>query len=308
MATRRTKQRAEPTARGISAHDVAQPTPDPKAVALVERSNGQVLATYRDPLGGHTILLVAVPIEKVVSAPFQRDLSDTHTKKLADVMDRLDRYLDPVILVEGDAGFWTPNGAHRLEAMRRLGARSLVGLLVPEHEIAYQILALNTEKAPNLKDRALEVIRLARVLSNLDDRAESAWAAELSDPTLLTLGPTYEARPRFSGSAYHSVLKRIDPFLDLPLSQSLKIRAARTEHLLALDDAVGATVAELKTKGFTSPNLKGFVISRISSRRAENDFTAAIANMTEAAKKFDVGKVAVEDLAAVGGGAPAEEE
>ncbi|MBI2378879.1 MAG: chromosome partitioning protein ParB [Deltaproteobacteria bacterium] len=306
MATRRSK-RTEPSARGLSAEEVATAAPGEAMTELVARLGGRILGTYRDPLGGHVMSLVAVPIERVSSAPFQRDLSEAHTKKLLDVIDRLDRFLDPVILVEGESGFWTPNGAHRLEAMRRMGSRTIVGLLVPERELAYQILALNTEKAPNLKDRALEVIRLARVLAKLDTRPESSWGAELTDPTLLTLGPVYEARARFSGSAYHAVLKRIDAFMDLPLASSLEVRAARTDKLLALDEAVLSAVAQLKARGFTSPYLKGFVISRISSRRAESDFDGAIARMTEASRAFDTSGVEVSELSAVGG-PPSEEE
>jgi ParB family chromosome partitioning protein len=37
--------------------------------------------------------------------------------------------------------------------MRRLGARSIAALVVPNREVAWQILALNTEKAHNLKER-----------------------------------------------------------------------------------------------------------------------------------------------------------
>jgi len=44
--------------------------------------------------------------------------------------------------------------------MRRLGAKSITALVVTDREVAWQILALNTEKAHNLKERSLEVIRI----------------------------------------------------------------------------------------------------------------------------------------------------
>ena len=76
-----------------------------------------------------------------------------------------------------DGSFWTPNGRHRLEAMRRLGAKSITALVVPEREVAWQILALNTEKAHNLKERSLEVIRIYRGLVEEDaSRPESGFA------------------------------------------------------------------------------------------------------------------------------------
>ena len=98
------------------------------------------------------------PSNAIEPTPFQRDLSDTHHKRLADVITKTGRYLDPVIAVAAPTeGFWTPNGRYRLAAMRRLGAKSIAALIVVDREVAWQILALNTEKAHNLKERAIEV-------------------------------------------------------------------------------------------------------------------------------------------------------
>ena len=104
-------------------------------------------------------------LSKVEPTPFQRDLSDAHHKKLADVIDKTGIFLDPIICVTAPKeGFWTPNGMHRLMAMRRLGAKSITALVVPKREVAWQILALNTEKAHNLREKSLEVIRIYRGL------------------------------------------------------------------------------------------------------------------------------------------------
>src|SRR5437588_9810755 len=134
-------------------------------VQRIQSKGGCVMASYRDPLGGHALMLAALPIDAIQPTPFQRDLSDTHHKRLATVIQKTGRFLDPVIAVPApDGAFWTPNGYHRLEAMRRLGARSITALVTPEPEIARQILALNTEKAHNLKERSLEVVRIYRGL------------------------------------------------------------------------------------------------------------------------------------------------
>ena len=67
------------------------------------------------------------------------------------MIGKLGRFRDPVIAVrseeDGAAKYLTPNGNHRLSAMRTLGAKSIVALVVPETSVAFQILALNTEKA-----------------------------------------------------------------------------------------------------------------------------------------------------------------
>src|SRR5262245_48827486 len=137
----------------------------------IEAEGGLVVGTYNDPLGKNALILAVLPIGRIEPTPFQRDLSQTHHRKLADVLDRTGMFLDPVIAVTAPKeGFWTPNGRHRLEAMRRLGARSITALVVPKREIAWQILALNTEKAHNLRERALEVIRIYKELSEEDPR------------------------------------------------------------------------------------------------------------------------------------------
>ncbi len=129
----------------------------------IEDDGGTVLAKYRDPLGGNWQILAALPLDKVEPTPFQRDLSESHVARIANAIDKLDRYLDPVIAVPAAGGvlYWSPNGYHRLGAMRELGAKSIVALVVPEPEVAHRILLLNTEKAHNLRERALEVARLA---------------------------------------------------------------------------------------------------------------------------------------------------
>jgi ParB family transcriptional regulator, chromosome partitioning protein len=92
----------------------------------VEQDGGAVLAKYREPLGGHGLLLVALPIEKVSPTPFQRDVSDAHVRKLTRAMDKTKRFLDPLIVVAADGTFWTPNGNDQSvpEDLRRLANQS----------------------------------------------------------------------------------------------------------------------------------------------------------------------------------------
>ena len=154
-------------------------------------------------------------------------------------IDKLDRYLDPIVAVPAAAGgYWTPNGFHRLGAMRQLGAKSIVALVVPEQDVAHRILLLNTEKAHNLRERALEVVRLAEALATLDDRPEREFAAEFEEAALITLGFCYQENGRFAGGAYHNVLKRCDRFLASKLSKALEIRRERAARLLELNTAV----------------------------------------------------------------------
>ena len=312
--TRKRRKKVEPSSRGLSASDVGAQVPaDGQALADAVRSDGgSALAIYREPLGGHTVVLASLPVDKVEPTPYQRDLSEPHVKRLANAMERVDRYLDPVIAVRHDGKYWTPNGSHRLGASRLLGARAVLALVLPEENVAYQILALNTEKAHNLKERSLEVIRMYRGLVGAKGEKETDYAALFEEPAFITLGAVYEKRPRYSGGAYHPIVKRIDAFLDEPLDEALKVREARAAKLMELDDAVVAVVDGLKAKGLTSPYLKTFVVARINFLRFKTSGTAefdpTIAKMTEMAHKFKIDSVKREDLAKMGGPPPEAED
>lgn len=302
------RKKAAKESVGLAADEVMGESPPAEIGSLAEgvvADGGSVIGSYREPFSGHWQLMVSVPLDKVKPIEFQRDLSDTHVKKLVAVIDRLKRYLDPIVLVRAEDGTYeTPNGHHRFDAMRRLGARSIIGVLVPERELAFQILALNTEKAPNLKDRALETIRMARSLMELGDPEEHTFETEFEDPSHLTIGAAYEKRPRFAGSTYHSVLKKCEAFFEFPMSEAVEEREARADRLLEVDDEVARLVKELKGAGFDSPYLKAFVVARLNplrGPRAEGEFEETIDKMLERAEKFDVDAVNANQISASGG-------
>ncbi|MFO0778271.1 MAG: hypothetical protein U0223_11800 [Nitrospira sp.] len=300
---------------GLAAGELQAAAP-PGAVAelhqQIEIEGGKVLSVYREPYGGQWLVLAAIPIELVEPTPYQRNISDTHVRKLETVIGKIGRFLDPIIAVrilkpDHAAKYWTPNGNHRLSAMRTLGARSIVALVVPEAAVAYQILALNTEKAHNLREKALEVIRMYRELAQLDGATEETYALEFEEPALITLGLCYEERPRFSGGAYHPVLKRVDEFQQKALRTALSVRQQRAKTLLELDDLIVKQVEALKTKGLTSPYLKSFVVARVNPIRFRPKdapallFDEALDRMTQAAIRFNPDKIKMDDLAKSGG-------
>ena len=311
----RRKKRPEgaPRSRGVAADALGTGSPPAAVIRLaeaIETDGGTALATYRDPLGGHWQIFAGLPIDLVEPTPYQRDLSDAHVAKLCSAIDRLGRYLDPMVVVRTDDGhYWTPNGNHRLAAMRTLGARAAVAIVVPEPEVARRILLLNTEKAHNLRERALEVARLAESLAELDDRPEREFEAEFEEAALVTLGLCYMENGRFAGGAYHPVLRRIDKFLGSALPKALEIRRERAARVLELEDAVAEAVKGLKERGFESPYLRAFVVARINplrfQRGAKADFDETIDKMLAGARRFDAGKVKADQVARASG--PPEE-
>ena len=278
-----------------------------EAARRVESVGGQLLGSYREPLGREPVLVAILPIESVEPTPFQRDLSQAHHRRLADVLDRTGMFLDPIIAVTApEEGFWTPNGMHRLMAMRRLGARAITALVVPKREIAWQILALNTETAHNLREKSLEVIRIYRGLIEEDPkRPETQFGYYLEEASLVTMGICYKRNGKFAGGAYNPVVRRLEKFSDQPLSKTMKEHEKHADMLMDLDERVAAVIAKLKARGFVSPYLRAFVIARINPLRwlqgEPPPLEDVLKTMRERAGKFNTEKVKQEDLASAGG-------
>jgi ParB family chromosome partitioning protein len=312
---RRRPRKAKPGTKGLGPAECRLERPTGAAAEAAEaiaKVGGCVVGSYKEPLAGHPVLLSVLPIDSVEPTPFQRDLSDAHHKRLADVINKTGRFLDPIIaVVAPKGGFWTPNGRHRLEAMRRLGAKSITALVVADREVAWQILALNTEKAHNLKERSLEVIRIYRGLVDEDaTRPESQFAFYLDEPALVTLGVCYERVPRFGGGAYHPILRRLETFTDEPLRAAVKDHEKRGTMVLDLEEKVAAAVKKLKERGLVSPYLRSFVVARINPLRwikgEPPPLEEMLKTMRERAAKFNVEKIKPQDLAGTGG--PPDEE
>jgi ParB family transcriptional regulator, chromosome partitioning protein len=317
---RRRPRKAKPGTKGLTAFECRLEEPAGIAASVreaIEKAGGYLVGSYKEPLGGYPLLLSVLPIDTIEPTPFQRDLSDAHHKRLADVINKTGRFLDPIIavvapgVVASKNGFWTPNGRHRLEAMRRLGAKSITALVVPDREVAWQILALNTEKAHNLKERALEVIRIYRGLVEEDaTRPESQFTFYLDEPALVTLGVCYERVRRFGGGVYHPILRRLETFTDDPLRTAIKDHEARATMVLDLEEKVAAAVKKLKERGLVSPYLRSFVVARINPLRwikgEPPPLEDVLKTMRERAAKFNVERIKAQDLAGAGG--PPDEE
>ena len=303
----------------LGATELALETPPPEVAALAEAirgDGGAVLATYREPLGGHALMLAALPLDKVAPTPFQRDISDAHVRRLTQAMDKTKRFLDPIIVVREQtesAAYWTPNGYHRLTALKELGAKTVLALVVPERAVAYQILALNIEKAHNLREKAIGVRRMYEDLAAVPGAKEdeTAYALEFEEPALATLGFAYQERGRLSGGAYHAILRKADKWLPGRLADALAVRKEQAALLLAYDEAVTAAVAALKARGFNSPYLRTFVVARTNPLRFIKGEPPPIGellpSMTKRVKGMDVSKIKNEDVARTGGAPEASE-
>jgi ParB family transcriptional regulator, chromosome partitioning protein len=268
----------------------------------VEADGGQALATYREPVGDHWQIFCLLPRDKVQPTPYQRDLSPTHAKKLQDVIKKIDRFVDPIVVVSPRPGlYWTPNGHHRLKALEKLKAGWAPAVLIPEADVAFQILALNTEKAHNLKEKSLEVIRMYRGLTeDAPKKGEEDFTFQFEAPHFVTLGIVYEENRRFAGGAFAPILKRVDKFLTGSFAKTLPIREERAALVKAADAALTAVVAALKKKGLNHPYVKNYVLARTTplsrQRKTVPSFDQALAKLIANVEAFDIGAVKYDEI------------
>ena len=212
----------------------------------------------------------------------------------------------------------TGASGHRTAAAKVLGLKQITVLISPDETLSYRILALNTEKAHNLKDKSLEVVRMARNLAKRDPkRTEASLADEFEAAELLTLGLVYEENLRFGGGAYSPVLKKVDRLTTKPLPAAIREREGYAKRLSEIDGEVKRIVAELQARGMKSPYLRSYIVARINpvrvhkakpgDRKPAMPIAQALLRMLASAKKFDLNKVNMSDLAFVAAGAESAE-
>ncbi|MDR7522772.1 MAG: ParB N-terminal domain-containing protein [Armatimonadota bacterium] len=99
----------------------------------IEQDGGHVLAVYQKPLGDHWQVFCLLPLGRVEPTPFQRRLSPAHARRLQEVVRKLDRFIDPIVVVSPSPGvYWTPNGNHRRAAMERLQGELIPAIAIPD--------------------------------------------------------------------------------------------------------------------------------------------------------------------------------
>ena len=307
-----TKKRGPAAPRGPEPRESAIDLADERVADLVQRvttAGGAAHAAYLDPFGGSPLIFASLPLRSIEPTEFQRDLSKVHADRLSDAIGAVGVFLDPVIAVPGKDGFTSPNGRHRLAAAKKLGLRAVSALVVADPRIAYRILPLNTEKAHNLRDRSMEVIRMARSLAKAEPRSrEKDHSVAFEAAYFLTLGTAYEERGRFAGSSYQSMLRRVDVFLDGTLPAALRQRDQWGRRLLDIDDRVAAHVRTLQEMGFKSPYLRAVVVARCNPVRwipqkrgapPPMSMADALGKMAASVRKFDPKSVRAGDMALV---------
>ena len=272
----------------------------------VAEDGGVALAAYREPVGKNWQIFAILPLSRVKPTPYQRDISKAHLERLRKVISKLDRFVDPVVAVRGpDGSYWTPNGNHRRTALEKMKAATIPVILLAEPDVAFQILALNTEKAHNLKEKSLEVIRMYRGLLEQEGRKhEESFAFQFEEAHYATLGLLYEGHPRFAGGAFASILRRVDRFLKEPLSSAYQERERRAKMVEQASEILDRQVEKVKKRGIRHPFVKNFVLARCNpltrARKTVPSFETALKRLAENLESFDADAVRYDDVARAG--------
>lgn len=263
----------------------------------------EVLASYNEPYNGNWQIFALIPTEKCEPTPFQREVSPTHLSHLKNSIEKIGRFLDPIIVFRTkDGKYWTPNGSHRLQAMKELGKEKIAAILIPDEKVLYQILAMNIEKPHNIKEKSLEVIKMYQHFIEADsDKLESDYAFELEEPFYITLGIIYQERERFSGAAYVPLLKRIEQFLNQPLKEAYEERKRRAKRITnEVEPLIQNILNEFHKRGIKLPFLKQIVVSQNNPYKRKKkeifDFDEGVNQFIKNLSQYDVTKVKEEEL------------
>ena len=87
-----------PTNWAVFPEGTEPPKPVVALAEQVHRDGGHVLALYREPLKEAWQLFVLLPLARVEPTPYQRDLSKPHVKRLQEVIKKLERFVDPIVV------------------------------------------------------------------------------------------------------------------------------------------------------------------------------------------------------------------
>jgi ParB family transcriptional regulator, chromosome partitioning protein len=207
---------------------------------------------FKDPAKRRSLTFAVVPIGKLDVITHQRKPSDAHVKRVVDSVERVG-FLAPVVVVEGQGtdGYVIIDGQHRFLAAKELGLRQLPVVIVPP-DLTRRMLSLNVEKEPNIRERSAVALSIYRELVDTEPRMRED-DAEVSDAVqhahYVTLGLGYAESGRLAGSAFESILRRCDGFLDQPLPQCLPVREARAAKLVEAHRLVRTVADLLKERG-----------------------------------------------------------
>lgn len=222
----------------------------------------ETVTEIKEPLHGYTQELALARPEELKVIEIQRKPSEYHVRRLAESIRRVG-FVTPLTAIRSGGSIVVIDGQHRLLAAKEAGVTRLPLVIIPE-EYAHRLMELNVEKQMSLREKAYVALNVYRMYLSEDDSTPE------DDPKILdsiehayyvTLGMAYERNQRLFGSAYESLLRRLDGFFSLPLSRAVEVRGRRADIVLEVDDVARRAVERVKELGITHPFLHREVVS-----------------------------------------------
>jgi len=220
------------------------------------------LCELEEPLHKYKQEFVMAPINELEVIEIQRKPSNYHIRRLAESIRKIG-FVVPLIAIRREENLIIVDGQHRYLAAKEMGIEKLPCIIIPE-KYANQLMELNVEKVMSLREKCYVALNVYRII--LKEKPElSEDDVEVQDsiefPYFITLGLAYEENQKFFGSAYESLMRRLDIFLSEPIKNAYEQRKEKAKFLIRLDSIAREAVEKVKSLGISHPFLYKEIIS-----------------------------------------------
>jgi ParB family chromosome partitioning protein len=219
------------------------------------------IGEIEEPLHNYKQEILLIPIDELEVINIQRKPSKYHVNRLMVSIKKLG-FITSLIVIKDD-NYKIIDGQHRFLAAKELGIKEFLCLSIPS-KYAYDLMELNIEKQPTLRERCYVALNVYRIYLNEDSRIledDIRIMDSIEFPYYITLGLGYEKDEKLFGSAYESILKRVDRFINLPINEAYAVRIKRADTLVEIDNIAKKAVEKIKEEGIDHPFLHKEVVS-----------------------------------------------
>ncbi len=246
----------------------------------------KTVGKVKEPLHGYTQEIGSISVNQLKVIEIQRGPSKAHIKRLVNSIKKIG-FVIPLIVVRRGEENIIIDGQHRFLAAKELGIRELPVIVMPD-KYSLNLMELNVEKQMSLRERthvSLNVYRMYLDESPIMSEDDGRIMDSIEFAYYVTLGLAYEKKPRIFGSAYESILKKIDGFLSVQLMDALKEREKRAGTIVESDNLARETIAKIKELGIDHPFLYNQVISSCTPMKRKRKVKQTFEALFEALQK-----------------------
>lgn len=248
---------------------------------------------YKEPISNKELEFAILNIDDIQIHGYERAVSEEHLKKLMEAISKVGVYIDPITVFKDPKGkYFVLNGQHRLLAMKRLGYKQISSIIFDDPEIAKNIIALNTEKAPDIRDMARESKAIYMEYLQTTPQEPENIVSKYLEAYYVTCGFAYEKMEKFGGSVLETLMRKVDLFLEQPLKEASRIREKRAEKLIDIYTRIIELEQKLKEQDIWHPFIRKEIFSHINPykrlRIIPDDFDQVVEKLLYNLKNFDL--------------------